>query len=163
MPNSFYGKTMENIRNRCEIEFIEKDHIEKIVKQQSKLTFNGIHKPYENYVSYTFKQNEILMDKPIYLGFSVLELSKLHMYETYYDKLQPYFGEKNIQLHYIDTDSFVVSLNTQNILQDLHNLKDLFDFSNLNEDHVLFSNVNKKVVGKFKIETPNNIFIDEFV
>ena len=40
---------------------------------------------YENYDSYTFKQNEILMDKPIYLGFAVLELSKLHMYSTYYD------------------------------------------------------------------------------
>ena len=74
MPNSFYGKTMENIRNRCKIEFIRKDENEKIIKQQSKLTFNGIHKSYENYDSYTFKQNEILFDKPLYLGFSVLEL-----------------------------------------------------------------------------------------
>ena len=85
------------------------------------------------------------------------------MYETYYDKLQPYFGEKNIQLHYMDTDSFVLSINTENIIQDLHNLKDLFDFSNLNEDHELFSNENKKVLGKFKIETPKNIWIDEFI
>ena len=50
------------------------------------MTFNGIHKPYENCDSYTFKQNEVLMDKPDYLGFSVLEVSKL-MYETYYDKI----------------------------------------------------------------------------
>ena len=40
------------------------------------------------------------MDKPIYLGFAVIELSKLQLYETYYDILQPYFGQKNIQLHY---------------------------------------------------------------
>ena len=50
------------------------------------------------------------MDKPIYLGFAVLELSKLHMHETYYDKLQPYFGEKNLHLHYMDTDSFISSV-----------------------------------------------------
>ena len=77
--------------------------------------------------------------------------------------LQPYFGEENLQLHYMDTDSFVLSVNTKNIIQDLHNLKDYFDFSNLNEDHELFSNENKKVLGKFKIETPKNIWIDEFI
>ena len=116
-----------------------------------KITFNGIHKSYTNYDSYTFKQNEILIDKPIYLGFAVLELSKLHMYSTYYDKLQPYFGEENIQLHYMDTDSFVLSVNTQNIIQDLHNLKDLFDFSNLDKNHELFSNENKKFLVNLKL------------
>ena len=58
------------------------------------MTFNGIHKSYENYDNYTFKQNEVLMDKPKYLGFSVLELRKLLMYQTYYDNIQPHFGEK---------------------------------------------------------------------
>ena len=130
LVNAFYGKCMENVRNRIKVDFIKKDDNDKIIKQQSKLTFNGIHKSYENYDSYTFKQNEILFDKPLYLGFSVLELSKLHMYETFYETLQPYFGEKNIQLHYMDTDSFVLSLNTKNIIQDLYNLKDNFDFSN---------------------------------
>ena len=82
LNNAFYGKTMENVRNRCTIDFIKKDETDKNIKQQSKLTFNGIHKSYENCDSYTFEQNEILMDKPIYLGFAILELSKLHMYET---------------------------------------------------------------------------------
>ena len=53
----------------------------------SRLTFNGIHKSYENCHSFKFKQIEVLMDKPIYLGFAVLEFRKLHMYETYYDIL----------------------------------------------------------------------------
>ena len=79
---AFYGKTIKNVRNRIIVEFIRKDDTDKIIKQQSKLTFNGIHKSYEYYDSYTFKQNEVLMDKPIYLGFSVLELSKLLMNET---------------------------------------------------------------------------------
>ena len=103
------------------------------------------------------------MDKPIYLGFSVLELSKLHMYETYYDMLQPYFGQESIQLHYIDTDAFVLSLKTKDIIKDLKNLEDIFDFSNLDKNHELFSKKNKKVIGKFKIETPKNIWIDEFI
>ena len=84
------------------------------------------------------------MDKPIYLGFSVLELSNFLMYETYYDKLQPYFKQKNIQLHYMDTDSFVLSDNTKDIIKDLKNLEHLFDFSTLNENLELFSNKNKK-------------------
>ena len=83
------------------------------------MTLNGIHKSYANCDSYTFKQNEFLMDKPIYLGFTVLKLSKLLMYETYYDKLQPYFGQENIHLHYMDTDSWVLSVDTKDIIEDL--------------------------------------------
>ena len=127
------------------------------------MTFNGIHKSYENCDSYTFKQNEVLMDQPIYLGFSVLELSKSLLYETYYDKLQPYFGKEIIELHYMDTDSFVLSVNTKDNIKDLKNLENIFDFSNLDENHELFSNKNKKVIGKFKIENPKSIWIDEFI
>ena len=111
LKNTFYGKTMENVRNRLKINIVQEDGYREILKQQSKLTFIGIHKSYENYDSYTFKQNEILMDKPIYLGFSVLELSNLIMYGTYYDTLQLYFGQENIQLHYMD--SFVFGINTK--------------------------------------------------
>ena len=163
LNNAFYGKTMENVRNRLKIKFIKKDDYREIIKQQSKLTFNGIHKSYDNCDSYTFKQFEVLKDKPIYLGFTVLELSNLLMYETYYDKLQPIFGPENFKLHYMDCDSFVLSIKAEDIINDLKNLEDLFDFSNLKKNHELFSNKNKKVVGKFKIETPENIWIDEFV
>ena len=62
----------------------------------------------------------------------------------------------------MDTDSFVLSVNTKGIIKDLKNLEDIFDFSNLDKNHELFSNKNKKIFGKFKIETPKNIFIDEF-
>ena len=154
---------MENVRNRLKIKLTKKDDYKEITKHQSKLTFNGIHKSYENCDSYTFKQNEVLMDQPIFLGFAVLELSKLLMYETYYDKLQPYFGKENIQLHYMDTDSFILSVNKKNIIKDLKKLEDIFDFSNLDQNHELFSNKNKKLIGFFKVETPENIWIDQFV
>ena len=71
LNNGFYGKTMENVRNRLKIKIIKKDEYREIKRQQSKLTFNGIHKAYNNCDCYTFKQNEVLMDKPIYLGFTV--------------------------------------------------------------------------------------------
>ena len=58
---------------------------------------------------------------------------------------------------------FVLSIRAQNTINDSQNLKDIFDFSNLNKDHELFSNKNKKVVCKFKIETLKNIWIDDFV
>ena len=82
--------------------------------------------------------------KPIYLGFAVLELSKLHMYQTYYHKLQPCFSQENILLLYIDTDAFVLSVNTKDIIRDLKNLEDVSDFSNLYENHEIFSNKKKK-------------------
>ena len=93
LVNAAFGKFLENVRNRLKLELMKKDDIKDIIKQQSKLTFNGIQKSYENYYSYTYKKNEVVMDKAIYVGFAILELSKLHMYETYYDTLQPYFGQ----------------------------------------------------------------------
>ena len=85
------------------------------------------------------------------------------MYETYYDTLQPYFGQENLQLHFIDTDGMILSMKTENVINDLKNLEDIFDFSNLDENHELFSNKNEKVIGKFKNECPKNIWINEFV
>ena len=63
----------------------------------------------------------------------------------------------------MDCDGFVLSVNTKDIIKDLKNLEDIFDFSNLDENHELFSIKNKKVIGKFKIETRKNICIVEFI
>ena len=163
LVNAAFGKFLVNVRNWLEIEVIKKDNVRKSINQESKLTFNGIHKSYEDCDSYTFKQNQVVMDKAIYVGFAILELSSLHMYETYYDTLQPYYGQENLQLHYIDTDGMILSMKTKDIIKDLKNSEDIFDFSNLEKVHELFSNKNKKVIGKFKRETPKNNWIDEFV
>ena len=63
----------------------------------------------------------------------------------------------------MDCDSFVLCIETQNIIIDLKNLEDLFYFSNLNKNYELFSNKNKKIVGKFKTESPENNWIHDFV
>ena len=73
------------------------------------------------------------------MGFSVLELSKLLMYEAYYDELQPYFGQKKLHLKYMHTDSFKLTVETKDIIKALKNLEDIFDFSNLDKNHELFS------------------------
>ena len=62
---------MEYVRNRLRLEFFEKDDIKNFIKPQSKLTFNRTHKPHENCGSFICKKNEVLMDKPVYLGFAV--------------------------------------------------------------------------------------------
>ena len=82
LNSAFYGKKMEYVQNRLRLDFIRKYEYKKFKKQQSKLKFNGIHKSYGNCDSYSFTQNEIKMDESIFLGFAVLELSKLLMYET---------------------------------------------------------------------------------
>ena len=103
------------------------------------------------------------MDTAVDVGFAILELSKLHMYETYYDTSEPYFGHENFRLHYIETDGMILSMNTKDIINDLKFLEDIIDFKNLDENHELFSNKNRQVIGKFKLETPKKIWIDEFV
>ena len=115
---------MRKVRIRVKIEFIQKVDQDKIITHQSKLIFNGIHKSYENLNIYTFKPKEVLMDKPIYLGFPILELSNCFMYETSYDKIQTYFGEKNLLIHYISTDKFILSVNTKDIIKDFNILEE---------------------------------------
>ena len=90
------------------------------------------------------------MDKAIFVDFAILELSKVHMYEIYYDKLQPYFGREKLQIHYVDTDGMILSMKTQNFIKNLPNLEDIFDFSNRDENHELDSNENKKLVVDLK-------------
>ena len=74
------------------------------------------------------------------------------MYETNYDKLQPYFRQENLQLHYIDTDGIILSMRTENFIEDLKILEDMFDFSNLDENHEIFSNKNKKYMANLKLK-----------
>ena len=57
----------------------------------------------------------------------------------------------------------IFSMKTENIIKSLNKLEDIFDFSNLDENHELFSSKNKKIISKFKIETPKNVILDEIV
>ena len=163
MNNAFFGKTMENVRDRTNLEFIDHSQIDQIIKRQSKLSFKGIVDHYSKFSVYKFDKEKTVFDKPIYLGFTVLELSKLLMYEFYYNKLQPYW-KQSIQLHYMDTDSFILSFDTnhQELINFLQENKDEFDFSELHPSDELYDPINKKVIGKMKIETSPVLVLDTF-
>ena len=77
LNDAFYGKTMATVRNRCVIESNKKDDTDETVKQQNKLTVIRIHKPYENCNSYTFNQNEVLIDKTNLLGIRSIRIIKI--------------------------------------------------------------------------------------
>ena len=101
------------------------------------------------------RRNEVVMDRAIYVGFAILEISKLHMYETYYDTLQPQFGQGDLQLHYVDTVGMILSMKTKNAIKGLKNLEDLIDFSNLEENHELISEKKtRKYLVNLKLKLP---------
>ena len=162
MNNAFFGKTMENVREKVNLEIIPHTNIDQLIKRQSKLSFKGIVNHYSEFSVYKFDKEKTVFDKPIYLGFSVLELSKLLMYEFYYHKLKPYYN-CSVKLHYMDTDSFILSIKTGDLINDFEYFKDDFDFSELDENHELYNSINKKVIGKMKIETSPIIELDNFI
>ena len=78
--------------------------------------------------------------------------------------MQPYFGEDNLEYHYLDTDSFIVSFKPiKSLIEDLKHFKEDFDFSDLDPSHELYSEANKKVFGKMKLETAPELDINEAV
>ena len=120
MNISLFGKSCENPLKYLEAKILTNDY--EILKAVSKRTCKDVIR-YENYTLIEFYKNEIQYDKPIFLGSTVLELSKLHMYKFFYNVLNP--SLKDLMLHYIDTDSFVLSFsegNVDNEHMDLSNL-----------------------------------------
>jgi hypothetical protein len=105
-------------------------------------------------------KNELLFNRPTYIGSTILDLSKLLMYEFHYDYMFNKYGNK-AELIYTDTDSFVYDVKTEDLYKDMYEDKDKFDLHEVSISKFQ-SNDNKKVVGKFKCET-NMRPITEFV
>ena len=108
------------------------------------------------------KKVKVKMTKPIYLGLSILELSKITMYEFWYDYVKSKYMD-NARLCYMDTDSFVINVKTKDFYKDIvEDVKERFDTSNFSYDRPLSIGMNKKVVGLTKDELGGSI-INEFV
>ena len=101
----------------------------------------------------------LTLNKPIYVGFSMLDLSKLFMYEFHYK----YIGSKfDAKLLFTDTDSLVDEIKTGDVYKDFYQDKNLSDFSDHSLNSKFFDPVNKKIIGKMKDEFKRKI-ISEFV
>ena len=154
MNNSVFGKTMENVRERMDIEIVvDEKRYEKVCNASTFIRstifgedVEGCHK----------SMTKIQLNKPIYCGQAILDLSKIPMYEMHYDVMKKRYGDKLIKLK-TDTDSLTYQIFTEDLYQDMLEMKDLFDFSDYPKNHPCYDIANKKVLGKFKDESNSQI------
>ena len=157
MINSPFGKSMENVKNRMKLHLTTDD--DNAAKWFTKPTLkcskfiDGLH------LIETFNE-EVEMDKPIYVGTAILDISKLWMMEFHYDVIEKNFKNK-YNLLYSDTDSLVYRIEHPDIYEWIKNNKDYFDLSS-SERPDLKDGANKKAYGKFKDEM-HSLLIKEFI
>ena len=163
MNNSVFGKTMENIRNRVNVKLVNTE--ERLKKLTAKPNLKSPPKIFsENLVSVHLKKTSLTMNKPVYLGMCILDLSKTIMYDFHYQYIKPKYGEK-AKLLFTDTDSLMYEIETEDFYKDIsEDVKDRFDTSDYPENHPsgIPTGINKKVLGMFKDEAAGKI-IKEFV
>ena len=149
MNNFVFGKTMGNVRKHGDIKLVSTEKKRKIVSEPDYHTTKRFS---ENLLAVEMKQTKVKMNKPIYLGMSILDISKTLMYEFWYDYLKPKYGDK-AKLCYTDTDSFIIHIITENFFEDISNdVESWYDTSNYDEidKRPLPLGKNKKVIGLFK-------------
>ena len=160
MNNAVFGKTMENIRKHRDIKLVTTDKKRnKLVSEPNYHTMNYI---LEDLSIIEMNKTKVKMNKPIYLGLSILDISKIFMYEFCYDYMKPKYND-NVKLCCMDTDSFVMNIKTKDFYEDISSDVDKrFDTSNYEVNRPLPTGKNKKVIGLMKDELGGKI-ITEFV
>ena len=155
MNNSVYGKTIENIRKRQNVELV--DDRKKALKLSSKpnfdraTIFDEIH----------MKKTEVYFNKPIYIGQAILDISKTFMFDFHYNYIKKEYGDK-AELLMTDTDSLVYLIQTDDFYVDIKkDVKKYFDTSNFPDVHPsgIKTGANMKVVGMIKLENGANIIV----
>ena len=159
MNNSVFGKTMENIRKYRDIKLVTTD--KKRSKLVSEPNYHTINLISEDLSIIEMKKTKVKMNKPIYLGLSILEISKTLMYEFWYDYMKPKYNN-DVKLCYMDTDSFIMNVKTNDFYIDIANdVENRFDTSNYEVNRPLPTGKNKKIIGLMKDELGGKI-ITEF-
>jgi len=159
MANATFGKTMEQVRNRQNIRLIADTN--KLTKAVSKVSFRQSEIINDDLVVVKAARQRITLNKPISVGFAVLELSKLIMYKFYYGHLKAKYGDR-CRLLFTDIDSLCCHIETDDLYRDMTSDMDLYDSSNFDKAHPQYSTKNRKVLGKFKSET-GSVAPKEFV
>ena len=157
MINSAYGKTIENLRKRINVRLV--NNAKDFLKYTSRPTY-VTHKLFnKDYAAIHEIKPVLVLNKPIYVGFTVLDLSKWKMYDFHYNFIKKNF---NAELLFTDTDSLVSEIKSENVYEEFFKWKDLFDFSNYSKDSIFYYDANKIVIGKMKDEYGENI-VDKFI
>ena len=160
MNNSVFGKVMENVRNHRDIKLVTSDKRRSILASEP--NYHSSKRISKDLMIMEMKKVEVKMNKPIYLGQAILDISKTLMYEFWYDYIKPKYKEK-ARLCYMDTDSFVIYIKTEDFYKDIANdVERWFDTSNYDEkdERPLPVGKNKKVIGLFKEELGGKIIIE---
>ena len=150
MNNSVFGKTMENVRNHRDIKLATTD--EKRRKYIFEPNYYTSKCSSKSFMEIEMKKTSVHMNKPVYLGQAILDIRKTLMYEFWYDYLKPKYEDK-VNLCYMDTDSFIIHVETDHFYKDIADDVDKwFDTSGYSKDdnRTLPIGKNKNVVGIFK-------------
>jgi hypothetical protein len=149
MVNAFFGKSMENVRKRRKVDLVsDAVKLKKLLAKQQLDQFVVVN---EEVVMVERIRAKVTLNKPIYIGFTVLDVSKLLMFDFHYKVIAKRYG-KNARLLLTDTDSLCYHLITDNVYRDMMEYRHLLDTSNYPRDHPLYSAENMKVIGKMKDE-----------
>ncbi|XP_034266860.1 uncharacterized protein LOC117661806 [Pantherophis guttatus] len=161
MNNSVFGKTIENLRKRVNVKLVRANEEKKLWSLIASPAFAQANIFDDDLVAIQVHKSHLVLNRPIYVGMSILDLSKYLMYDFYYNKMKAQYGEC-CQLLYTDTDSLLLEIQTENVYEDMITQADLYDTSNYPKDHSLHSITNKKVLGKMKDECAG-VAIAEYV
>ena len=157
MNNSVFGKTMENIRNRVDIRLVNDRR--KAEKLAAKPNFKHLTIFHEYLVSIHMKRIKLKLNKPVYCGMAILDLSKTLMYDFHYNYTKRNYDE-NAKLLFTDTDSLCYETQTDDFFKDISkDVDQKFDTSNYPKDHKsgIPTGKNKKVIGMMKDEAGGKI------
>ena len=162
MNNAVFGKTMESIRKHRNIKLVnnEADYLKCVMK--TNLKSGTLFGP--DLMGCEMGKTVLKMNKPVYIGQAILDLSKTIMYEFHYDYMLPKYGNR-ISLCYMDTDSFIYDIKTEDFYEDISDdVESRFDTSCYSNDgsRPLPVGLNKKVIGLMKDEFGGDI-MREFV
>jgi len=159
LNNSLFGKTMESLRKRIDVKLVcDQIQAERCIANPAFESFRIIN---EDITMVKTRMTKIKWNKPTYIGFCVLELSKLLMYQFHYDHVRTTYGNR-AKLLFTDTVSLCYELTTDDAYADMLRDAELFDTSDYPRTHANYSADNCKVIGKFKDEC-NGTPVLEFV
>ena len=160
MNNSVFGKTMKNVRKHRDIKLVATDkRRNQLVSEPNYHTTKWFS---ENLLATEMRKTKVKMKKAVYLGLSLLEISKTLMHKFWYDYMKPEYAD-NVKLCYMDTDSFIFYFKTEDFYKDIaYDVKKRFDTSNYEVDRPLPTGKNKKVIGLMKAELGGKV-MTEFI